>query len=393
MQDNVILGHDTEYFVVDGDGKPVPAHTIFPDKAKAKKFTIKAEVWDADAGDYRMRTFKEKGLRGSYYRDGYALEINSRPSTCRGYLWNDMQFTLRHAAGEADKKDLKLSMLPYMDIDISELRKRDVPKDVKRFGCSPTFSAYSNSDEPSEITGNALSVPFRTIATHIHMGVMPNANWPEFEEAANSGAQAMSPWVKLADLLLGIPGTWLSPYPELEFKRRKLYGKAGEFRIHFHPFFETYGIGANAEDYSKIPALEYRVLSTHMARAPELFSFATGMMRDVILPLGSDEKVRDLLTDDLMRDVRLAIDRGKNLDAMMKEWINFMKAISDSLHCLDLDEYDAVFEEMGIPTMKDWQEAKDTASYFPHNYTRYMSKRDGHNGATQLFGYGEECDE
>jgi hypothetical protein len=334
MPQGIISGHDTEFFVVARDGKPIPAHKAgFPDKKHAIKKVLPVTDWITDPEG----SVTEDRMQYAFYRDGYAVEVNSKPASCRGHVWNYLAEGVQAAAKRLGEKDLSLSALPYMDIDVSELASDPMtPEDVKVFGCTPTFNAYNTEGGESEIEVSALRVPFRTIAAHLHISANPRI-WPELQEVCESGPGAAAPIIKLADFFIGLPATWFqlgSPEEKLEYKRRRLYGKAGEFRIHWHPalsgasLVDPKGIRKTVPQTNPLPALEYRVLSSHMVRHSSLMNFAWGMFRDVVLPVWFQE-VGDFLTPSFESDVQRAINTGKGLETLMDEWFRLMKELSD----------------------------------------------------------------
>jgi len=364
------LGHDTEYFIMDPDGKPVPAHSVgIPPKESAIKVT--------ETGSFVV---------GQYFRDGYAVEVNSLPGVCRGYLFDDHRVVV-DAILDKLPSGYYLSTTPAVDIDIKALRENpETPEDVKTFGCSPTFNAYTG--KKNRITTNALNVPFRTIAAHFHFGFREEF-FPEAVEKIGGGPEEVSTYIKLADFLIGIPGTFLSPQRELEYQRRSLYGKAGEFRIHYHPTVKD-DIDDEDEDYAEnkkgktlIPSLEYRVLSTLMVRHSSLASFAPGVFRDVIAPIGHLDEVASLLSPAFQQDVQDAINEGKNLDSMMREWVKFTTILCEVYRTKigTTCQGDHVFYDCGIPSFSDWERMRDYSnSYYEVHIQKGHRYVDGHHG-------------
>lgn len=107
-----------------------------------------------------------------------------------------------------------------------------VPDLSKEMGCDPDMDAYTNAlniqPEPD--------VDYRTAAGHIHLGWITGM---DVEDLSHQDACNMM--AKELDIYLGMPFAWLDN-SEAARKRRKLYGKAGAYRI------KSYG-------------MEYRVLS------------------------------------------------------------------------------------------------------------------------------------
>lgn len=126
---------------------------------------------------------------------------------------------------------------------------------AKTFGCEPDFNAWLRQENPRPIADNDQ---LRSSGMHIHVG---HSTGEDFEVAEKM--------VKAMDLFLGVPATLIEPDNE----RRKLYGKAGAFRI------KEYGF-------------EYRVLSGFFASTDELKSWVfdnTIKAIDFVNEGGSDE--------------------------------------------------------------------------------------------------------
>lgn len=118
----------------------------------------------------------------------------------------------------------------------------NVSDKTKELGCDPDMNAYTGMMNP---TPNADGVKFRTAAGHIHVG------WTNGMSADDYGhAEACKILAKELDYYLGVPSLFLDSSADSS-KRRKLYGKAGAYRI------KPYG-------------MEYRVLSNFWVGNEEL---------------------------------------------------------------------------------------------------------------------------
>lgn len=114
---------------------------------------------------------------------------------------------------------------------------------AQHFGCDPDYNAYTF--EPNIVgRGNPL---LRTAGGHIHIGYDNNNPEKSFEI------------VKAMDLFLGLPSIIL----DTDTERRKMYGKAGAYRI------KRYGV-------------EYRVLSTFWTENSQLIEWAFNSTQEAI---------------------------------------------------------------------------------------------------------------
>ena len=111
-------------------------------------------------------------------------------------------------------------------------------------GCSPDYNAYTKrtNDAP-----NAQEINWRSAAAHIHIGY----DNPDIDSSLTL--------IKLLDLYLGVPSVILDE----DRDRRKLYGKAGCFRL------KSYGF-------------EYRVLSNFWITNPELVEWVISNINQAV---------------------------------------------------------------------------------------------------------------
>lgn len=253
------LGHDTEFFLWDSQKeKVVPAYKFFPTKEETKS----ASIYEAVSTNRQLSKIEDRfrvpsltsgsGQSFRFYRDGLAVEFNSDAVGCRAWIWQDLKAAMAIAHSTALKglpDHIRFTARPW--VPITPQLMRYLPNDCKILGCSPTLDAYS--DKRREILVDPCKLYFRTSGAHLHFSFeeeQPPENW--------------RPIIKLADLLIGVPFTYIFG-DELEFKRRKLYGQAGEFR------FQKYG--------GEKTGLEYRVLSSRLYNHPAIFSLFSGLWR------------------------------------------------------------------------------------------------------------------
>lgn len=272
----MLLGVDPEMFVFDPiKRKTLPAHLFFP----LKGARIHAE-----------------DFRGSFYRDGYAVEFNlDRGEFCRENLTTQLYGTIHYASMFLRKHKLKLITAPAVRIDLKSLI--DAPSDVQQFGCSPSINAYSREEEVPRIDG--MSHNLRYAGGHLHFGttVSPLASSLQWMQDPDS----VFLFVKMCDLYIGVPLTYVEASP-LNYLRRLHYGKAGDFRFQK---YERNTIG-----------IEYRSLSPFWLRRPELLSFALGTGRYIAYHF---EQVRRTWNHKLEESIQIAINTGKGLRGLLRD--------------------------------------------------------------------------
>jgi hypothetical protein len=230
-----MLGQDTEFFLWDTvENKYVPSwHYLPPPTAKG-------------------------GMAGRLiFRDGFAMEINSIPQSCRAYIWEDVASALKAARSLFQiPAHIEFSTRPYVDIR-EHLKDVDTwPQDLKVLGCHPTLDAYTG--DRKEIRRDPLTIPFRTCGAHMHISEVHHVT--QYTHTSQM-------FIKLCDLFIGLPLTVLFG-DEMEFERRTLYGTAGEYRMQEYP--------------SGARGIEYRTPSTRMYCHPAVMGLCFAIMRGLI---------------------------------------------------------------------------------------------------------------
>lgn len=115
-------------------------------------------------------------------------------------------------------------------------------KQARTFGCESSFNAYTEMESDSVDASTSL----RVAGGHVHLGIGDYANNPQM---LLDIAKAMDAFVAVPLMLAGS-----TSQRDMEYERRTMYGKAGEFRI------KPYGI-------------EYRTLSNYWTFDDNLIAF------------------------------------------------------------------------------------------------------------------------
>jgi len=165
--------------------------------------------------------------------DNVMAEFCIPPATSRKMFIEDIQFVKDYIA----ETILKPRGLIYKCVGSAIFDENDlVSEQAQEFGCDPDYDVYTfEANKVSRV--NPL---LRSAGGHIHVGYDNNNPQTSFE------------LIKVMDLFLGLSSIILDPDTE----RRKLYGKAGTYRLK-----PKYGF-------------EYRVLSTFWTATKELQSWA-----------------------------------------------------------------------------------------------------------------------
>lgn len=188
-------------------------------------------------------------------RDGWALELNTAPSSCRDNIVPYTAATFRKFYKQFP--GWKLSAIPVLPLDKASL-KGDVPFGVNEFGCLPDYSAYTMEEKTPE--RQDYHNEMRYAGGHLHLSLL---GWSKIGSNSEMRRDAKLFYAGLTalqmDVFIGIPLVAMlgeiNDYGEEE--RRTYYGQAGSFRV---------------TDYG----LEYRVPSSAIMLSPILFAWALG---------------------------------------------------------------------------------------------------------------------
>ena len=281
------LGGDPEGFLYK-KGVPVPAH---------------------EAGFPTQKESKER-----VFRDGWAVEFNPAPSTCRALLtsnFRDLRGYSSHLYAIA-RSNYHLLMVPTIEMPAGWMR--DAPADVLQVGCRPAFNAYTGREERPEVSYLA-GYPYRHAGGHMHISVSAYAKtltpiiartYRDYSVSATSiQTNQWFQWyndhrevchqVMLWDRYVGLLFTYLFGSEGLAL-RRKMYGQAGEFRYQRHSQ-HSYGL-----EY-RVPGPEIWLSSGITGLFYEIFRLVYEN-RPVILEMHAGEPGR------IQREVRDAINAG-----------------------------------------------------------------------------------
>jgi len=261
------FGADPEFAVVNtATGEAVPAHNFFPDK---------------DHKLYPLRYSTGAAL----FRDGYMVEINMSPYTCRTHILEEASVLFQEVRRRlpVGHRLLAVSAIPVKRADLVA-----APADVREFGCEPSLDAYTERKKYVNLDG--VNHEWRYAGGHLHFSDTYGKNGLAHPEQH-------AHIIKRLDRFLGLPLSYIFDSPE-QYMRRRYYGQAGEFRT------QHYG--------EKQIGLEYRTPGPEMWNHWAFVSFAMGVARRVIqqaqmFPL-------DIFPDD---DVRGAINEGIALERMV----------------------------------------------------------------------------
>jgi len=317
------LGQDSEFFLWDKEKeKVVESFHFFEKKPLAKRLfggTQEAakRYWGSTPVPEDIRVVDRElpepippfdDVAPLVFRDGLAVEINTAPTNCRGWFYNNVRWAL-WLADAGLPEHVGWTSRPWVEVDPKDIQSW--PEDLKELGCSPTLDAYTGKQKILRV--NPLKLPFRTSGSHFHMSF--------YTKPALEGHTA---FIKLADMFIGLPFTFLFG-DELEFKRRKLYGQAGEYRVQEYK-------EKNFPNDPPTPGLEYRVLSSRVWSHPGIFSLFSGIWKYVLGQPRMLEKAWDRWDPAWEDELQEAINLGSEaaLQSMMQKSVELMPSYYDA---------------------------------------------------------------
>lgn len=191
--------------------------------------------------------------------DGVQVELNPAPYTCRESLCGEIGLAFRSLRAHlATLKDVKASFTTCIDLSKAELDS--LSDAAKVLGCAPSLNRGDTADKKSAVTIDGASTLKRSAGGHLHLGLTGNPSLMKDRETL----------VDLLDVLVGSTCVLLDRDPNAA-ERRKVYGRAGEYRLPAH-------------------GLEYRTLSNFWLRSYQLTSFVLGAARAACYVLNTTQQ-------------------------------------------------------------------------------------------------------
>lgn len=270
-------GGDPEHFLATSGGGAVPAHTLFRNKTKPHCYE-----------------------RGKVYRDGFAVELNPLPSSCRESVAISHNKLMCEVKYLASRNGLKVISRAAVRVKPEHFVR--APDDVLRFGCDSSNCAYDFVEKrPQPEQGH----PYRYGGGHVHLGAYTgdlvsawdgrrgDPSWMKNDEEA-------ALYIRMCDRWAGIPIAFIFG-DEANRKRRRLYGQAGEFR--FQPYDERHF------------GLEYRTPPAEIWTCTPVLSYVMGVMKYIARNFSPLRRVWD---DKIEPDVREAINTLTDVKPLLR---------------------------------------------------------------------------
>lgn len=220
------------------------------------------------------KVLPEKGLvytaNSKIIIDGVQLELNPRPNYCRANLANEIREMFKLLAAELKKQGGKVTTDFSRTIEIDKERLMQLDEKSRKFGCAPSKTIYEQAAGIKIEDVNPEEYLVRAAGGHIHIG---HGGTTHADKLGSGLFRALTKdyekTVQMLDLIVGNTCV-LIDRDAGNIERRKVYGKAGEFRLPAH-------------------GLEYRTLSNFWLMSYPLMSLAFGLTR-LAVQLMSDTK-------------------------------------------------------------------------------------------------------
>lgn len=190
----------------------------------------------------------ETGIVDSYngkiVQDGVQVELNPRPSSCRQTLAYEIAAAFTTLKAHLQKmENVKISFASVIEMDKGQMDK--LSEKSKRLGCMPSLNSY---DKAASISVDPATYMKRSAAGHLHLAIGGMK--------ANKDPDRMA---QMLDIIVGNTSVLMDRDP-MAAERRKVYGRAGEYRLPKH-------------------GLEYRTPSNFWLRSYSLMSGVFSLAR------------------------------------------------------------------------------------------------------------------
>lgn len=342
---NVVMGADPEFFF-EKEGKIIGAEKIL-NLEKGLDVDITGGASNSFSSNY-----------SKFIVDGVQAELNPKPDTCRARLGNEFSNCFKKLYNEISKYEgTKINFNTTIEISDEELKSLN--ENSRRFGCAPSF----NSDKKSR---NAVSLKdpskylYRSAGGHIHLGYKTGDSSQRF--VMQLMKKEPERIIAILDIIVGNTCVLIDRNPGNK-ERRKVYGKAGEYRTPEH-------------------GIEYRTLSNFWLRSYQLMSFVMGLSRYAFNIIYQSKPWMDYEKELLSLVNMKKIKRAINNNDFNLAWENFQD-IKDFLN--QTSPIEAPFGENRTAAFEHFA-TKGLDYWFKDNpIDHWRTLEDGHNGGWESF--------
>jgi len=248
---------------------------------------------------------------GKIIRDGVQAELNPEPRLCREQLAGNIRSCFQKIKEQMAGKELLYINFKEV-VEVSQKEMDELSDESKVFGCAPSNNIYTGK---SIIKFDPKVYRYRSAGGHIHLGKWTKSMIGEYNDLTgifadiNTALDDPKRTVPILDLIVGNTCVLVDRDP-LAIERRKVYGKAGEYRTPPH-------------------GIEYRTLSNFWLKCYPLMGFVMGLARLAVLIVANDRD-KELLSKVKIENVAKAINEN-NFELAYKNFKKIEKPLLDMI--------------------------------------------------------------
>lgn len=190
---------------------------------------------------------------GKVIIDGVQAELNPAPSYCREILSSTLKTCFRQLQASLQQRGAGISCDFSRTIEISKENLMELAEESRKFGCAPSYNTEKDKTGLKISKIDPTEYRVRAAGGHIHLGHNGNSS------AILACTKRAEQTVELLDIICGNTCV-LIDRDTGNIERRKVYGKAGEYRLPKH-------------------GLEYRTLSNFWLISYPVMSLVFGLAR------------------------------------------------------------------------------------------------------------------
>ena len=233
--------------------------------------------------------------------DGVQAELNPRPNTCRANLSKELRWCFAGLANKLATEGVEINFSNTVEVAKEELDS--LSERSRTFGCAPSFNAYNAK---AVIGVDPKEYRLRSAGGHLHLGTGSSTKFADLLKQKDGDKRL----VRMFDIIVGNTCV-LIDRADGNAERRKVYGRAGEYRL------PSYGI-------------EYRTLSNFWLQSYQLMSLAFGLARQAVAICAYSTPENDYESAILALVNMDDIERAINTNDFELAYANFAK-IRDTL--------------------------------------------------------------